>query len=147
MLFRSEASHIEFPLQVVKKGRRLAEDYRFDSTILSACTRMTHSPAMPRNIGWESGPVGQHASNSNADEKNPTLVVEFIIITKRCDEAMTAKYIPASLVTVLRTLETFTPRFIDLMICACTMTSTKTPTSTRANRRLNSRKWRGDSEG
>jgi len=51
---------------------------------------------------------------------------------------MTAKYISASLVTLVRTPETFIPRFLDLMICTCTMTSTKTPISTGTDRRLNS---------
>ena len=43
---------------------------------------------------------------------------------------MTAKYISASLPIVLRILEIFTPRFLDLMTRICTMTSTKTAIST-----------------
>ena len=73
--------------------------------------------------------------------KNPTVAVEYMITAHTWDEDMTAKYITASLVTVLRILGTFTftPGCTDLTSPTCTTTDTKTKTSKGTNEWFNSR--------
>ena len=68
---------------------------------------------------------GQQALGSSTCANNPTLDAKYITITKKWDEAMTAKDIPVSLLTTLRMFGIFTPRCDDLMSNTFTMTSTK----------------------
>lgn len=63
----------------------------------------------------------------SARMKKPTLAKAYITTTTKWDEDMTAKYIPASLLTVSRMLGT--PGCVNLMSRVCTMTSTKTAIS------------------
>lgn len=50
---------------------------------------------------------------------------------------MTAKYISASLLTVLRIAGKFIPGYINLVSRTCTMTNTKTAMSKKTDRRFN----------
>ena len=66
---------------------------------------------------------------AQAPAKNLTLSIEYMTTTTVWDEDITTKYITASLLTVPRILDRFTPGCIDLMCCTCTMTNAKTATS------------------
>ena len=59
---------------------------------------------------------------------------------------MTAKYTPASLLTVLRILGTSTPGFIDLTSRTCTMTNARTAASKGTDEWFNSRSGGGQDE-
>ena len=93
---------------------------------------------MPRISGWENGLNSQRVF-SDSCAMGLTLAAEYRTTTKKWDEAMTTKYIPASLVTASRILGIPTPGCDDLTSCVCTVTSTKTAMSKGTGGRFNSR--------
>lgn len=77
--------------------------------------------------------------SSGTDTKSPTVASTYITMIKMWNVDITAKYIPASLMTVLRIFEKFIPWCLDAMCFVSTRTNAKTKRSRETDKWFNSR--------